>query len=97
MSIRDRHGNSVGTLVSSDLNTRVVSDTSGVQYIQHTRYTSDNNLAQDGAIEWVVSWKKPAQLIDSAFVHVAANASNGDNSALGDYVYTSELGLPPGR
>jgi len=40
-------------------------------------------------------WQAPAKPPGEVIFHVAANASNGDLSALGDHVYTAEAVVRP--
>ena len=91
MSVRNQDGYNVGLLRSPDVNTHVVTDSAGVQYVQHTRFGTENSVVRDGVARWVVELELPPTTPDSLVLNVAANASNGDNSALGDYIFVHEF------
>jgi hypothetical protein len=61
-------------------------DATQVTYLQHTKVGTEARTS--GEAEWTFAWTAP----DSGPVvfHVAANAANGDDSALGDFIYTTE-------
>jgi hypothetical protein len=61
-------------------------DTTQVTYLQHTKVGTGARIS--GEAEWRFEWTAP----DSGPVvfHVAANAANGDDSALEDFIYTAE-------
>jgi len=61
-------------------------DATQVTYLQHTKVGTEPRTSGEAA--WTFAWTAP----DSGPVvfHVAANAANGDDSALGDFIYTAE-------
>ena len=46
-------------------------------------------------ISWTVLWRAPSNATVPIELHVAANASNDDDSELGDAVYTLEQRVAP--
>lgn len=83
-------GRPAGSLEPVDART-AVTDSLGVGYIHQTEggsVTSDPSGAR-----WSFSWRAP-QAGGPVVFHVAANSGNGDNSPLGDLVYTAERILP---
>ena len=86
-------GRSAGVLRSTDATTQQISSEDGrVQYIQHTKQGATEHSR--GAAEWRFEWIAPAEREAVAF-HAAANASNGDDSPLGDFIYTTSLTSKP--
>jgi len=67
-----------------------------VVYVEQTK--SGNVVKPIGAIDWSVDWQAPAAPQGAVSFHVSANASNRDDSALGDFIYvtaaTSEPAVP---
>ena len=57
----------------------------GVEYVRQTA----SEPAPDSA-KWIVRWTAPDTAGGAVVFHAAANASNGDASPFGDYVYTWE-------
>lgn len=81
-------GEQAGDLRVSDDRTRVIAALdSPVQYIQHTRLGSLPAASGEG--RWTVFWKAPATATGRVVIHIAANAANGDDSPLGDFIYTT--------
>lgn len=80
-------GKQAGALRTTDARTQVVTGT-GVQYAQHTE--AGSRAADGGILSWVLEWQAPARPAGTVIFHVAANASNGDYSPLGDRIYTGE-------
>ncbi len=63
-------------------------DDRGVQFAHHLE--PDAARADDGTVRWQLTWTAP-DATAPVVVHVAAVAANGDESELGDFVYTAEL------
>jgi hypothetical protein len=85
-------GKQAGGLEATDERTQVVED-AGVLYAQHT---DDGARARPpGKLAWVVVWRAPAEPAGEVVFHVAANAANGDASALGDRIYAAEAVTRP--
>lgn len=75
-----------GDLIQATTDTQVV-------YVEHTK--KGNVVKPAGSIEWLMEWLAPAATPSQVAFHVAANASNRDDSPLGDFVYvTSETSEP---
>ena len=86
MSARFEDGRNAGTLRNTDPLTAAVSDDmTHVTYIQHTALGSRK---VQGESRWDVEWTAPPGAGQVIF-HVAGNASNGDASPLGDFIYTT--------
>ena len=82
-------GEQAGRLRAADERTQVISAPgSSVLYIQHTAAGSETTSPGEG--RWTVFWTAPAQPAGAVVLHAAANAANGDESPLGDFVYTAE-------
>jgi hypothetical protein len=64
-----------------------------VQYIRHT--APGSKAVSGGSLEWTFQWTAPDASPDPVVFHVAANAGNGDDSALGDFIYTLEKQIRP--
>jgi len=64
-----------------------------VQYVQHS--PGGTVPVSTGRAEWKVLWRAPAAASDTVYLHVAANAGNGDASEFGDYINTREIRLVP--
>lgn len=62
-----------------------------IQYVHHTRLGTD--LSDRGKVKWAFRWEAPETLDDGEIVvfHLAANASNGDDSEFGDFIYLEEV------
>ena len=59
-----------------------------IQYARHSRI-------HPGIARWAFGWTAPDPAEGAVVFHVAANAANGDDSPLGDFVYTLEKTLDP--
>ena len=65
---------------------------SGLTYLQHTA----PRVAEGHAVAWIVEWTAPESGGEITF-SASANASNGDDSELGDAVYALRARLAPPR
>jgi hypothetical protein len=80
-------GTNAGVLRPIDQFAERVADEGGrVMYVQHTK--AGATAAKPGAARWTVEWTAPAGNTPVIF-HAAGNASNGDASPLGDFIYTA--------
>jgi len=80
-------GTDAGVLRPIDeLAERVTDEGGRVIYVQHTK--AGATAARPGAARWTLEWTAPAGNAPVIF-HAAANASNGDASPLGDFIYTT--------
>ncbi len=89
----DRAGSPAGRLIPLDART-IVRTEGGVDYIHHTAEGSE--LGAGDVASWSFEWVAPPDPAPVVF-HVTGNSANGDNSPLGDLIYTAEVAvLPPG-
>ena len=58
-------------------------------FVQHNQIGS--RAAAPGANTWTIDWTAPAASAGSVQFNVAANASNNDDSPLGDYIYVKAV------
>jgi hypothetical protein len=87
MSARFEDGTNAGTFESPDALTESIPDDGGrIAYIQHTSKGAVTTMKAES--RWNVEWTAPASG-DPVVFHLAGNASNGDASPLGDYIYTA--------
>jgi hypothetical protein len=87
MSARFEDGKNAGLFRSPDRLTESIPDDGGrITYIQHT--ISGSAPPTKGESRWNVEWTAPAEGGAVVF-HLAGNASNGDLSPLGDFIYTA--------
>ncbi len=67
---------------------------SAIEYAHHTR--DGSVLDPTGAARWSFEWTAPDSEEETAVVfHLAANASNDDDSEFGDFIYTASYRIPP--
>lgn len=82
-------GKRAGAFRPLDGRTTVTADSvSSIPYAHHTRTGTD--VADQAVASWSMEWTAPAEPGDIVF-HAAANSANGDDSPLGDFVYTAVL------
>lgn len=88
-------GRQAGLLESLDPRTAVVPDSTGhVLYVQHAAAGAEVE-APDMAT-WSFQWTAPEEGEAVAVIfHAAANSANGDNSPLGDLVYSTRRRIQP--
>jgi hypothetical protein len=82
----ERHGQQAGTWRIEGPRLQTVASKSGPElvFVQHT--TEGTVAVPPGALIWTVQWTAPEKSGPVQF-NVAANASNDDNSPLGDFIY----------
>jgi hypothetical protein len=80
-------GADAGSVAPVDTRT-AVSDSLGVSYIHQSEegWTTDD----PNGSRWAVQWSAP-ESGDPVAIHVAANSGNGDDSPLGDLIYTTDV------
>jgi hypothetical protein len=83
-----------GLLDAADDRSQLAAGAAPVQYLEHTR--KGTGLVKADTARWLVLWKAPDQGRPVVF-HIAANAANDDNSALGDFIYTTAVRVGPRR
>ena len=64
-------------------------------FVQHN--LSGSRVPATGANTWTIEWTAPTAATDSVQFNVAANASNNDDSPLGDYIYVKMVRSTPQR
>jgi len=80
-------GAQAGVLASVDARVAVTPDSvSRMPYAHHTR--AGTHVSDPALATWSLTWTAPASGGDVVF-HLAANSANGDDSPLGDLVYTT--------
>lgn len=84
----DLDGTQAGRLEPIDSSTSVRRDsTTDVRYVQHS--ASGSGVSPSEVAVWSFRWTAPREE-GVVLLHVAANSANGDNSPLGDLIYTAE-------
>jgi hypothetical protein len=64
-------------------------------FVQHNQIGS--RAATPGANTWTIEWTAPSSETGPVQFNVAANASNNDDSPLGDYIYVKAVRSTPKR
>lgn len=88
----ERAGEMAGSLAPLDART-IVRGEGGVDYINHT--IEGSRLGPGDVASWSFEWVAPGNAAPVVF-HVTGNSANGDNSPLGDLIYTTEVVTLPG-
>lgn len=83
-------GEQAGALHTSDARV-AVTEHEGVGYAHHTAEGTQPQGSDTAA--WQVEWTAPAQPAGPVVFHVAGNAADGDESQLGDHVYTASAAV----
>jgi hypothetical protein len=86
-------GRQAGNLTAADSGVQVLGG--GSHDVQYAEHTSRGVSAMDDTISWMVRWRAPSGGTVPVVLHVAVNASNDDDSELGDAVYTLERRAQP--
>src|SRR5262249_5059651 len=88
--LKPHEGEQAGSFHTSDSRLQIIfAPGSPVEYIQHTKIGS--LLTAAGRGQWSFEWTAPEAPGGGPITfNVAANASNDDQSPLGDYIYTLE-------
>lgn len=91
-----RAGQQAGTwhLSGSRIQTVTSKTDTSLIFVQHT--LEGTKAVPPGSIVWRMEWTAPEERTPVQF-NVAANASNDDNSPLGDFIYTAESTSNPRR
>jgi len=92
MAARFADGTQAGELRSTDTTRTDVTTAGDVQYIHHI-YDGTDPVAPD-TLRWLVEWTAPERG-GAVMFHAAANAADGDDSSLGDFIYVTSLQLSP--
>jgi hypothetical protein len=64
-------------------------------FVQHN--LAGSRAATAGANTWTIEWTAPADASAPVQFNVAANASNNDDSPLGDYIYLKSARSSPAK
>jgi hypothetical protein len=64
-----------------------------VFFVQHN--STGSEVTEPGTARWTMEWAAPEDGAETVQFNVAANASNDDASALGDFVYLAEVRSGP--
>ena len=64
-------------------------------FVQHNQ--TGSRAATPGANAWTLEWTAPSAAAGSVQFNVAANASNNDDSPLGDYIYLKTVRSRPAK
>ena len=64
-------------------------------FVQHNQIGS--RVPAPGSNTWTMEWTAPAASVGAVQFNVAANASNNDDSPLGDYIYVKAIRSVPAR
>jgi Reeler domain len=64
-------------------------------FVQHNQ--TGSRTPTPGANTWTIEWTAPPAETGAVQFNVAANASNNDDSPLGDYIYTKAVKSSPSR
>ena len=89
-------GKQAGMLHATDEYTAVsVVDSTGVAYAHHT--LPGTAVTEGSLARWTLCWVAPrdAAPVDTVYFDAVANASNDDESAFGDRIYTQAVRLKP--
>lgn len=73
----------------TDVTDTVLAAFGRVQYARHTRDGSEPRAPETAG--WAVKWTAPTELAGAVVFHVVANAGNGDDSPLDDFIYVASL------
>lgn len=64
-------------------------------FVQHNQ--TGSRAATQGTNTWTMAWTAPSAAAGPVQFNVAANASNNDDSPLGDYIYVTMARSTPAR
>ncbi len=64
-------------------------------FVQHN--LAGSRTATEGSNTWTIEWTAPPQVSATIQFNVAANASNDDDSPLGDYIYLKSARSAPAK
>ena len=93
LAIRDSAGSQFGSLVLRGAGVQIMTGPSGIAYASHTAAGATPSTTD--STRWVIGWTAPSVAHSPAVISVAANAANGDNSALDDQIFTTSASIAP--
>jgi hypothetical protein len=90
-------GRQAGTWKLTDARTQLIPGAvdKALTFVQHN--LAGSRAATAGANTWTIEWTAPADASAPVQFNVAANASNNDDSPLGDYIYLQSARSLPAR
>jgi hypothetical protein len=90
-------GRQAGTWKLTDARTQLIPGAvdKALTFVQHN--LAGSRAATAGANTWTIEWTAPADASAPVQFNVAANASNNDDSPLGDYIYLKSARSLPAR
>jgi hypothetical protein len=90
-------GRQAGTWKLTDARTQLIPGAvdKALTFVQHN--LAGSRAATAGANTWTIEWTAPAEAVAPVQFNVAANASNNDDSPLGDYIYLRSARTTPAR
>jgi hypothetical protein len=90
-------GRQAGSWTLTDARTQLIPGAvdKGLTFVQHN--LAGSRVAATGENSWTIDWTAPASAPAPVQFNVAANASNNDDSPLGDYIYLRSARSQPGR
>jgi len=93
-SVRTEKGAQAGRLSANDPRISVIADpASGAQFVHHTKRGTS---VEGPTAAWTFTWKAPEQSVGPVIVRAAGNASNADDSPLGDVILFFSRTIQPG-
>jgi hypothetical protein len=90
-------GRQAGTWKLTDGRTQLIPGAvdKALTFVQHN--LAGSRAATAGANTWTIEWTAPADASAPVQFNVAANASNNDDSPLGDYIYLKSARSSPAK
>ena len=90
-------GRQAGTWKLTDARTQLIPGAvdKALSFVQHN--LAGSRAATAGANAWTIEWTAPADASAPVQFNVAANASNNDDSPLGDYIYLRSARSSPAK
>jgi hypothetical protein len=90
-------GRQAGTWKLTDARTQLIPGAvdKALTFVQHN--LAGSRAATAGANAWTIEWTAPADAAAPVQFNVAANASNNDDSPLGDYIYLKSARSAPAK
>lgn len=90
-------GRQAGTWKLTDNRTQLIPGAvdKALTFVQHN--LAGSRTATAGANSWTIEWTAPSDASAPVQFNVAANASNNDDSPLGDYIYVKSARSAPAK
>jgi hypothetical protein len=94
MSARSEAGSQAGDLSADESVKIATGHESGVIFAQHSENGAP--FVENRTAAWIVTWTAPKD-VSTVTIYAAGNASNGDDSALGDVILLFSRTIKPAR